>query len=185
MSPRLLAACPTGPYAPDHNMLGLNRGGGAVVVRCPTCGDVQDRVVDSRPAADGEAIRRRRECQACGTRFTTFERVELPELLVRKSSGATELFDRVKVREGMARAAKGRVDRETLERAVGEVEAAVRTGGAQEVTSEQIGLQVLAQLREIDPVSYVRFASVYKDFQGPEDFEQELSTLRKETAPPA
>ncbi len=150
-------------------------------MRCPTCGDYRDRVIDSRPAADGQAIRRRRECQACGTRFTTFERVELPELLVRKSSGATEAFDRAKVREGMARAAKGRVDRDTLERAVAAVEAAMRAGATQEVTSEQIGLQVLAQLRELDPVSYVRFASVYKDFQGPEDFEKELSTLRKES----
>lgn len=149
-------------------------------MRCPTCGEDHDRVVDSRPSAEGDAIRRRRECQGCGARFTTFERLELPELTVVKSNGRRELFDRNKVREGMARAAKGRVDREVLERAAVAVEAALRATGARQVTSEQVGFEVLAQLRDVDDVSYVRFASVYKDFQGPEDFEKELKSLRKE-----
>jgi transcriptional repressor NrdR len=152
-------------------------------VRCPACGADDDRVVDSRPTPSGDAIRRRRECRACGLRFTTFERAELPELLVRKRSGAVAPFARSKVLDGMSRAAKGRVPAEALEAAAVQVERALRTTGAREVTSEQVGLQVLTQLRALDPVAYVRFASVYKDFQGPEDFELELSSLRKEAPP--
>jgi transcriptional repressor NrdR len=120
---------------------------------------------------------------SCGLRFTTFERVELPELLVRKRSGAVAPFDRMKVLDGMARAAKGRIDPETLETAAKQVEFALRETHVREVSSEQVGLQVLAQLRELDEVTYVRFASVYRDFQHPEDFEQELSRLRKEAPP--
>ncbi len=149
-------------------------------MRCPTCGQDKDRVVDSRPTDDGSSIRRRRECQPCGARYTTFERLELPQLLVQKTSGELQPFDRTKVREGMARAAKGRVSIDALDRAVADVEVAVRQLGARQVTSEQVGLQVLARLRELDDVSYVRFASVYKDFQGPEDFEKELKSLQKD-----
>lgn len=149
-------------------------------MRCPTCGTDDDRVVDSRPTGDGEAIRRRRECSRCHSRFTTFERVELPVLLVRKRDGTTQPFDRAKVRDGMNRAAKGRIDPDTVERAVAQVEAALRADAQREIESQQVGLQVLAQLRALDPVSYVRYASVYKDFQGAEDFEAELHRLRRE-----
>jgi transcriptional repressor NrdR len=152
-------------------------------VRCPTCGTDDDRVVDSRPSHDGQAIRRRRECASCGVRFTTFERIELPELRVRKRSGDVAPFSRTKVLDGMSRSAKGRVPADALERAATSVEAALRDLGQVEVTSEQVGLQVLGQLRDLDPVAYVRFASVYKDFQGPEDFEKELSSLRKDAPP--
>jgi transcriptional repressor NrdR len=152
-------------------------------VRCPSCGADDDKVVDSRPTTDGTAIRRRRECRACGVRFTTFERVELPELLVSKRSGVVAPFSRQKVFDGMSRAAKGRIPVEDLERAASAVERALRATGSSEVTSEQVGLQVLAQLHELDHVTYVRFASVYEDFQGPEDFEQALSSLRKEAPP--
>lgn len=152
-------------------------------MQCPTCGVDDDRVVDSRPADGGAAVRRRRECQACSSRFTTFERVEMPGVTVRKRSGAVSPFSRHKVLEGMVRAAKGRVPVEQLERAATEVEAAVRAMHEPEVTSEQVGLQVLVQLRDLDPVAYVRFASVYKDFQGPEDFEKELVHLRKDAPP--
>lgn len=152
-------------------------------MRCPVCGVDQDRVVDSRPASDGEAIRRRRECTACGGRFTTFERIELPDLSVRKRGGAATPFSRAKVLEGMSRAAKGRVSPHDLELAAAAVERALRSRGEREVTSEQVGLQVLAQLRELDPVAYVRFASVYKNFEGPEDFEKELVELRKDAPP--
>ncbi len=154
-----------------------------VEVRCPGCGTDDDRVVDSRPAPTGDAIRRRRECRACGLRFTTFERVELPALTVRKRSGAVVPFDRARVLDGMARAAKGRVASPALEDAAAAVERELRGMGRREVTSEQVGLQVLAQLQHLDEVAYVRFASVYKDFQGPEDFELELSSLRKEAPP--
>ncbi len=152
-------------------------------MRCPSCGADDDRVVDSRPSTGGDAIRRRRECRSCSLRFTTFERVELPELLVRKRSGSVAPFDRTKVLDGMARAAKGRIDPETLATAAAQVEFSLRETHAREVSSEQVGLQVLSHLRELDEVSYVRFASVYRDFQHPEDFEQELSRLRKEAPP--
>ncbi len=152
-------------------------------MRCPGCGTDDDRVVDSRPAAAGDAIRRRRECHGCGLRFTTFERVELPDLLVRKRSGLVVPFERARVLDGMARAAKGRVAMPVLEDAAAAVERDLRELGRRELTSEQVGLQVLARLRLLDEVAYVRFASVYKDFQGPEDFELELSTLRKEAPP--
>ncbi|MFA9431190.1 transcriptional regulator NrdR [Egicoccus sp. AB-alg2] len=154
-------------------------------MRCPECGLDDDKVVDSRPTPDGAAIRRRRECRACGVRFTTFERVELPELLVRKRSGVVTPFSRQKVLDGMARAAKGRVPQEDLEVAAARVEQQLRAAGGREVTSEQVGLKVLGQLHELDDVAYVRFASVYKDFQGPEDFEEALLTLRKEAPPKA
>lgn len=152
-------------------------------MRCPACGVDDDKVVDSRPSADGDAIRRRRECLRCGARFTTFERLELPELHVRKRSGVSLPFSRDKVLEGMSRSAKGRIEAQELEQAAAKVEYELRSAGEREVTSEQVGLQVLAQLKRLDPVTYVRFASVYKNFEGPEDFEKELVELRK-AAPP-
>jgi len=152
-------------------------------VRCPQCAADDDRVVDSRPQPDGEAIRRRRECIACGARFTTFERIELPPLLVRKRSGALVPFDADRVLDGMARAAKDRLERDVLAGVAADIERDLREGGMREVTSEQVGLQVLARLRALDEVTYVRYASVYKDFQRPEDFEEELSELRKELPP--
>jgi len=152
-------------------------------VRCPTCGADDDRVVDSRPTPEGEAIRRRRECGGCGARFTTFERVEQRPLLVRKRSGALVEFSAERILDGMARAAKDRIDRSLLEHAAKDIEQALRDARVREVSSEQVGLQVLARLRELDEVTYVRYASVYKDFQRPEDFEEELSELRKELPP--
>lgn len=150
---------------------------------CPACGTDDDRVVDSRPTEGAASIRRRRECQACDHRYTTFERVEQPELLVRKRSGTLTHFDRGKVLEGMARAAKSRISGPELADAATAVERELRASDDREVTSEQVGLQVLSQLRELDEVAYVRFASVYKDFQGPEDFEKELHSLRKDAPP--
>lgn len=152
-------------------------------MRCPSCDRDDDRVVDSRPVDDGSAIRRRRECQACQERYTTFERLERSPLRVRKRSGEVVEFDRTKVLEGMARAAKSRISGPTLAEAARRVERALRGEPGSEVSSEQVGLRVLTELREIDDVSYMRFASVYKDFQGPEDFEKELHSLRKESPP--
>ncbi len=152
-------------------------------MRCPDCGKDDDHVVDSRPQPGGEAIRRRRECRACGTRFTTFERIERPPLLVRKRSGSVVPFESRRLLDGMARAAKDRIERTVLEETAVAIERALRDDGRREVTSEQVGLQVLARLRDLDEVTYVRYASVYKDFQRPEDFEEELSELRKELPP--
>lgn len=153
------------------------------IVRCPVCAADDDHVVDSRPTDEATAVRRRRECRSCGRRFTTFERIEQPPLLVRKRSDAVFPFERDNVLEGMSRAAKNRVPLEDLRRASVDVETRLRREHGSEVTSEQVGLAVLAELRGLDPVAYVRFASVYKNFQGPEDFESELSELRKDAPP--
>lgn len=152
-------------------------------MRCPHCAGDDDRVVDSRPSPDGSSIRRRRECNVCRQRFTTFERAELPTLMVVKRSGMAAAFSREKLLEGMARAAKDRIPLDDLQHAAFEVEARLRGQDAEVVSSEEVGLAVLAHLRELDPVAYVRFASVYKNFQGPEDFESELSVLRKDAPP--
>jgi transcriptional repressor NrdR len=152
-------------------------------VRCPYCGLDDDKVVDSRPADDAAAVRRRRECLACGRRFTTYERVEEMPLMVVKRSGRREPFDALKLRAGVERAVAGSaIDDAAIEALVGAVEERAR-GVGQEVTSEWVGLAVLDQLRVLDPVSYVRFASVYKGFDALSDFEREVGELQKQTPP--
>jgi transcriptional repressor NrdR len=152
-------------------------------VRCPVCSSVDDKVVDSRLAEDGAAIRRRRECLGCGRRFTTFERAEDPGLTVVKRSGERQPFERSKVVGGLRAACKGRpVTPEQLEVLAAEAEERLRLEGA-EVSSAQVGLVVLERLRAVDEVAYVRFASVYKGFRGVADFEHELTLLAKDTAP--
>lgn len=152
-------------------------------MRCPSCSSVDDKVVDSRQADDGSAIRRRRECLQCGRRFTTFERVEEVPLVVVKRSGEREPFDRLKVVAGLKAACKNRpVDDVTLDALATEVEESLRLDGP-EVTSEQIGLAVLDRLRRVDEVAYVRFASVYKGFDDPSDFEREIGLLTKNAEP--
>jgi len=152
-------------------------------MRCPACSNDDDKVVDSRASDDASAIRRRRECLACGRRFTTFERVEEVPLLVLKRSGGRQPFDRAKIVAGVRAATKNRpvtdADLETLASAV---EDHLRLEGG-EVTSEQVGMAVLERLRDLDQVAYVRFASVYKEFDDPADFEAELRLLTKSTAP--
>jgi transcriptional repressor NrdR len=148
-------------------------------MRCPWCGADDDRVVDSRPADGGSAIRRRRACNACGRRFSTYERVERVGLVVRKRDGTTEPFDREKVASGISKATKNRpVSRVEVDDLVDRVEVRLRRKGP-EVTSQQVGIEVLQQLRTIDEVAYLRFASVYKDFQELTDFERELGALLK------
>jgi transcriptional repressor NrdR len=152
-------------------------------VRCPSCADVDDKVVDSRMADDGSSIRRRRECLACGHRFTTFERYEEQPIVVVKRSGDRVPFDRSKIEAGIVAAAKGRpVTLEQIAFVAEALEDQIRLQGG-EVPSEQVGLAVLDQLRELDQVAYVRFASVYKGFDDPADFQREIRLLTKETAP--
>ena len=152
-------------------------------VRCPTCASLDDKVVDSRVADDGAAIRRRRECLACGRRFTTFERLEEAAFMVVKRSGHREPFDRAKVVAGIKAAAKNRpVAEERMDVVAAEVEEELRLVGT-EVTTEQVGLAVLERLRDVDEVAYVRFASVYKGFEDIEDFEREVGMLTKATEP--
>ncbi len=153
-------------------------------VRCPVCSSDDDKVVDSRSADDGATIRRRRECLACGRRFTTYERVEEVPLVVVKRSGDREPFDRAKVIAGVRAAAKSRpLTDDQLDALSGDVEELLRLGGGGDVQSEQIGLLVLEHLRDLDPVTYVRFASVYKGFDNASDFARELTLLTKATAP--
>jgi len=152
-------------------------------VRCPACSSLEDKVVDSRLADDGAAIRRRRECLTCGRRFTTFERLEEVPLTVLKRSGRREPFDRAKLVAGMAAAAKNRpVTVEQLAELGAELEEALRLRGS-DLTSEEIGVAVLERLRSLDEVAYVRFASVYKGFADVGDFEREVGLLTKSTAP--
>ena len=148
-------------------------------MRCPACGGLRDKVVDSRQADDGASIRRRRECETCGSRYTTFERVEEVPLQVRKRSGETEPFDASKVAAGVSAACKSRpVEPAQIAQLVGEVEDALRAQG-REVDTDQVGLEVLTRLRALDEVATVRFASVYKSFDTISDFEREIHLLQQ------
>jgi transcriptional repressor NrdR len=145
-------------------------------MRCPQCDASDTRVIDSRPADDGASIRRRRLCERCDTRFTTYERCERT-LMVRKRSGVLEPFDAAKLSAGIGAALADRpASAAQVSSLVAGVEAQARAGGLT-VDSEQIGLAVLERLRALDEVAYLRFASVYKEFQGAEDFEREMAAL--------
>ena len=152
-------------------------------MRCPYCRENDDKVVDSRVADDGGAIRRRRECLACGRRYTTYERVEEVALVVRKRSGDSEPFDRAKLRAGIERAAHEparRRRRSTRSSPRSRRSCATRAARS---ASERVGLAVLERLRALDQVAYLRFASVYKGFEDLADFEREVGELQKTTAP--
>lgn len=145
-------------------------------MRCPYCRHPDSRVVDSREADDGTMVRRRRHCADCGKRFTT---VEEPVLAVVKRSGATEPFSRAKIIAGVHKACQGRpVDEDAVALLAQQVEEAVRAGGAAEVPSQDVGTAILAPLRDLDEVAYLRFASVYRSFESLQDFEQEIAALR-------
>lgn len=151
---------------------------------CPYCGDEEDKVVDSRIAEEGRAIRRRRECLNCGRRYTTFERAEEVPLLVAKRNGVEEPFDLEKVVAGIRMAVKNRpvTEAEVTALAV-DVEEAMRADSRRPIPSSEIGREVLERLRELDDVAYLRFASVYKDFQELDDFEREAAVLLKRSPP--
>ncbi|MCA1833748.1 MAG: transcriptional regulator NrdR [Actinobacteria bacterium] len=153
-------------------------------MRCPYCRSAEDKVVDSRLAEDGAAIRRRRECASCGRRFTTFERAEAVGLRVVKRSGEAMPYSRAKVISGIAKAVTNRpVSAEDIERMADEIEQGLRQAGS-EVKTSDVGLAVLEKLREVDEVGYVRFASVYKEFQELTDFEREVGLLLQKKTPP-
>jgi transcriptional repressor NrdR len=147
-------------------------------MRCPFCDHPEDKVVDSREAQDGRTTRRRRECLACGRRFTTYERVEdvLPQIV--KKDGRRETYDRDKIVKGLEIACQKRpVSREQIEALVASVERQLQEMGEREVRSSVIGETVMARLKELDPVAYVRFASVYREFRDVKDFVSELAGL--------
>lgn len=150
-------------------------------MRCPACALDDDKVVDSRAVDDGTAVRRRRECLGCGQRFTTYERVDEVPLVVVKSDGSRQPFDRSKVVAGVVVAATDRpVSAQAVEALAGEVEEEVRLAGP-EITTERIGIEVLERLRRLDAVAAVRFASVYKGFDDLSDFAAEITELSKRT----
>jgi transcriptional repressor NrdR len=151
-------------------------------VTCPYCEHGETKVVDSRVAGKG-AIRRRRECLLCSQRFTTFERIEETPLFVVKRDGSRQPFDRSKLMAGLVRACTKRpVSLEQVERAVAMIESRLRNGIREEIDSQAIGDEALVVLRDLDRVAYVRFASVYRDFQDVEEFEQELDRLEETQA---
>ena len=153
-------------------------------MRCPYCEGEEDKVVDSRLAEEGRAIRRRRECLACGRRYTTFERAEEVPLLVQKRNGIEEAFDLDKMVVGIERACKNRPVTQAEIRSLAEdVEDAMRADPRRPVPSSEIGREVLERLRDLDDVAYLRFASVYKDFQELTDFEREVGLLLKKSPP--
>jgi transcriptional repressor NrdR len=142
-------------------------------LRCPFCSHENSQVKDSRPSEDGTSIRRRRQCEDCGARFTTFERVQLRELTVVKSGSRREPFDRGKLERSIAIACRKRpVPQERIDRLVSSIQRQVETTGESEIGSERIGGMVMDGLKALDPVAYIRFASVYKDFREARDFEE-------------
>ena len=142
-------------------------------MRCPFCAHENSQVKDSRPTEDGSSIRRRRQCEDCGARFTTFERVQLRELTVVKSENRREPFDRTKLERSVAIACRKRpVPPERIDKLVSSVQRQVETSGDSEIPSSRIGEMVMDGLKALDPVAYIRFASVYKDFREAKDFEQ-------------
>lgn len=147
---------------------------------CPFCAHEATRVVDKREGPGGKTTRRRRECQKCGRRFTTFERVETLDLLVIKKDGRREIFDRVKLRSGIIKSCEKRpVSAADIEKIIDEIEAELRKKNKEEVSSKQIGELVTRKLKKLDEVAYIRFASVYRQFTDIGDFEKELARLSK------
>ena len=148
-------------------------------MRCPFCAHDDSQVKDSRPTEDNTAIRRRRQCDSCGARFTTFERVQLREVTVVKSDGTRESFDRTKIDQSVALACRKRgIAQERLDQLVSGVQRQIETMGESEVPAKAIGEMVMEGLRGLDTVAYIRFASVYRDFTEAKDFEDFASTVR-------
>ena len=150
-------------------------------MKCPFCGWAESKVIDSRPTDEGERIRRRRECVACGKRFTTYEIIETVPVIVVKKDKSREAFDRVKLFNGMLRACEKRsVSIAQIEKAVSDIEAELQNSLDREVTSVHIGELAMDKLKNLDEVAYVRFASVYRQFRDINTFMEELSKLLRE-----
>jgi transcriptional repressor NrdR len=148
-------------------------------MRCPFCAHDDSQVKDSRPTEDNTAIRRRRQCESCGARFTTFERVQLRDIVVVKSDESRETFERGKIEQSVALACRKRgIAQERLDQLVSGIQRQVETLGESEVTTKAIGEMVMDGLRQLDSVAYIRFASVYRDFGEAKDFEEFASTVR-------
>ncbi|RNJ62915.1 MAG: transcriptional repressor NrdR [Porphyrobacter sp. IPPAS B-1204] len=149
-------------------------------MRCPFCAHDDTQVKDSRPTEDNASIRRRRQCSSCGARFTTFERVQLREVVVVKSGDRREPFERSKLEQSVSLATRKRsIDQERLDQLISGIQRQVETSGEAEVPSSHIGELVMEGLRQIDSVAYIRFASVYRDFSEARDFEEFASTVQQ------
>ncbi|TAL31678.1 MAG: transcriptional repressor NrdR [Alphaproteobacteria bacterium] len=147
-------------------------------MRCPFCGDTNTQVKDSRPTEDDAAIRRRRECPGCEARFTTFERVQLREIVVIKSDGRREPFERDKLLRSLRLSLQKRpVDADAIERAANDIVRQLEQSGETDITTKYIGEKAMAALSQLDPVAYVRYASVYKDFREVKDYNDFLADL--------
>jgi len=147
-------------------------------MRCPFCSHDASQVKDSRPTEDGSAIRRRRQCEDCGARFTTFERIQLRELTVVKSGSRREPFDRAKLERSLSTALRKRpVPPERIDKLLSSIQRQLETSGESEVPSSAIGAMVMDGLKALDTVAYIRFASVYKDFREARDFEEFAGTV--------
>lgn len=148
-------------------------------MRCPFCGNLEDRVVDSRESREGEVIRRRRECTSCERRFTSYEKIELPSFQVVKRDQRREAYDRGKLMRGLQIACRKRpVPQADLERIADSIESEMQDAGEREISSQRLGTMVMDRLRDLDPVAYVRFASVYRRFEDVDAFVKELHRLR-------
>ncbi len=149
-------------------------------MKCPSCGHEDSQVKDSRPAEDGAAIRRRRQCESCGARFTTFERIQLREVTVVKSGGLKEPFERDKLLRSVTIACRKRpIDPARIDRLVSAIQRDLETQGDAEVPTGEIGARVMTALKSLDSVAYIRFASVYKDFAEARDFTEFAASVRE------
>jgi transcriptional repressor NrdR len=147
-------------------------------MKCPFCGEIDNKVIDSRLSKDGAVIRRRRECILCSRRFTTYEHIEEIPVMIVKKDGRREIFSREKVRSGLQKACEKRnISINVIEEFLDELERDLRETGEKEISSNKIGEKVMAKLHEIDDVAYVRFASVYREFKDVNDFVSELKNL--------
>jgi transcriptional repressor NrdR len=147
-------------------------------MKCPFCGEIDNKVIDSRLSKDGAVIRRRRECIICSRRFTTYEHIEEIPVMIVKKDGRREIFSREKVRSGLRKACQKRnISMNVIEEFLDELERDLRETGEKEIPSNKIGEKVMAKLHEIDDVAYVRFASVYREFKDVNDFVSELKNL--------
>ncbi|MBW1836243.1 MAG: transcriptional repressor NrdR [Deltaproteobacteria bacterium] len=147
-------------------------------MKCPFCGEVDNKVIDSRLSKDGSSIRRRRACVACSRRFTTYERIEEIPIMIIKKDDRREVFNREKVRSGFKRACEKRgISMNVIEDFLDELEQDLRETGEKEIPSHMIGEKIMAKLHELDDVAYVRFASVYREFKDVNDFVSELKNL--------
>ncbi|WP_250230070.1 transcriptional regulator NrdR [Anaeropeptidivorans aminofermentans] len=150
-------------------------------MKCPFCGSIDSKVVDSRAMEDGKAIRRRRQCESCGERFTTYERIDIIPVAVIKRNGERESFDRSKLLNGIIKSCNKRpISMEEMEKIADYVEGSVLNSLNKEIESNKIGEMVMDKLKEVDEVAYVRFASVYKKFKDIDTFMEELSKLLRE-----